>query len=209
MCYSAESSIISFLIGGSVSIYLLNSKNNTNKHVGLFFLTVSLIQLLEFMMWVDQDCGLLNDIASRSILLVLSSQIYGIFLGAYLYKTTIIPENILKILLLPITIIFLYLGLKNYFNTKNNWCTRPNEDRSLQWANMKNEKHIYTYLYYGVFILAPFLMKELWKGLLIFILGLISFLFTRYENSITSNSRWCYYSAFVPLLFALIDHFQK
>ena len=209
MCYSAESSIISFLIGGSLSIYLLNSKNKTNKHIGLFFLTVSLIQLLEFMMWVDQDCGLLNNIASRSILLVLSCQIYGIFLGAYLYKTTIIPENILKILLIPITIIFLYVGLKNYFNTKNKWCTKPNEDRSLQWANMTNEKHIYTYLYYGVFLLAPFLIKELWKGLLIFILGLISFLFTRYENSITSNSRWCYYSAFVPLLFVVIDHFQK
>ena len=35
----------------------LNSKNNTNKHVGLLFLTVSLIQLVEIMMRVDQACG--------------------------------------------------------------------------------------------------------------------------------------------------------
>lgn len=209
MCYSAESSIISFLIGGGISIYLLGSKNNTNKHIGLFFLCVSMIQFLEFMMWIDQDCGLLNNIASRSVIFVLGSQIYSIFLGAYLYKTTIIPEKILKILLIPITIIFLYFGLKNYFDTKNNWCTKPNEDKSLQWANVNQENMYFTYVYYAVFLLAPFLIKELWKGLLIFILGIISFNLTRYKNGNTSNSRWCYYSAFVPLLFVLIDYYQK
>ena len=35
MCYSAESSLLSFLVKLG-SIYLLNSNNNTNKHIGLF-----------------------------------------------------------------------------------------------------------------------------------------------------------------------------
>ena len=178
MCYSAESSLTSFLIGGTGSIYLLNSNNNTNKHIGLFLLSVVLIQFLEFLMWIDQKCGILNSLASRSIALVLSLQIYLIFLGGYLYDTLIIPKKILKILLIPITILFIYMSSYSYFD-KRKWCSKPNKDRSLLWANREDTHIIYSYIYYSVFIIMPFLLKELWKGLLLFIFGLISFLFTR------------------------------
>lgn len=207
MCYSAESSIISFIIGAGSSIYLLHSKNNTNKYLGLFFLTVSMMQLLEFMMWIDQDCGLLNNIASRSIILILMSQIYSIFIGAYLFKTTIIPDNVLKIILIPITIFYIYFGFKNYFSLKMNWCSKSNENKSLQWANM-NDNRINYYLYYSVFIIAPFLFKEKWKGFLILIFGYISFILTRYKNGNTSNSRWCYFSAFIPILFVILEYYK-
>ena len=80
MCYSAESSILSFLIGFPACLYLLQSKNNTNKHVGLFLLSVVMMQFLEFLMWIDQKCGFLNSFASRSIGLVLYLQIYTIFI---------------------------------------------------------------------------------------------------------------------------------
>lgn len=207
MCYSAESSLISFLIGGTGSLYLLNSKNNTNKHIGLFLLSVVLIQLLEFLMWIDQKCGILNSIATRSITLVLTLQLYVIFLGGYLYDTLIIPKKILKILLIPLTILFIYMSSHSYFD-KRKWCSKPNSDGSLLWANREDTHIIFSYIYYAVFTIMPFLVKELWKGLLILILGLISFLLTRYESSGTSNSRWCYYSAFTPLIFVILDYYK-
>ena len=209
MCYSAESSITSFLIGGLLSLYLiLFSKNNTNKHVGLFLFSVCLIQLLEYLMWIDQDCGWKNDIASRSIMLVLSLQLYTIFLGAYIYKTTILPINILKIILTIITPFFIYYGFKDYFEKNKKWCTKPNEDSSLQWVN-HNGPEILTYVYYFIFLVSPFMVKELWKGLVILIFGLITFIFTRYKNVLTSNSRWCYFSSFIPIVFVLLDILGK
>ncbi len=204
MCYSAESSLISFIVGATGSLYLINSENNTNKHIGLFLLVVTMVQLLEFLMWIDQDCGILNDIASRSILLILSAQVYIIFLGAYLYDTFIIDKKILKILLIPLTIAFLYNGSYSYFSNKKNWCSKPNEDKSLQWANSKSHM-IWSYVYYTAFIISPLLLKEIWKGLLILILGVISYIFTRYKNGYSSNSRWCYYSAFTPIVFIILD----
>lgn len=207
MCYSAESSLISFLIGGMSTLYLLKSNNNTNKYIGLFLFSVVLIQFLEFLMWIDQKCGILNSIASRSIALVLSLQIYVIFLGGYLYDTLIIPKKILKILLIPMTIVFIYMSSYSYFD-KRKWCSKPNSDRSLLWANREDVHIIFTYIYYLVFAIMPFLLKELWKGLLIFTLGLISFLITRYKSSGTSNSRWCYYSAFTPLIFVILDYYK-
>ena len=41
MCFSVESSITSFIIGGSAYSYLLLSNNNYNKHIGFFFLFYS------------------------------------------------------------------------------------------------------------------------------------------------------------------------
>ena len=208
MCYSAESSIISFLLGGGASLYLLNSKNNTNKHIGLFLFSVCLIQFLEFLIWIDQSCGILNNLASRSILLVLITQLYVIFLGGYIYKTLIIPDNILKILIIILTIFYLYYGSKHYLDQSKEWCTKPNEDKSLQWANFNYMSSYLGYIYYTIFIISPFLVKEIWKGLLILFLGFFSFIITRYRNTGTSNSRWCYFSAFLPIIFAILDYFK-
>ena len=208
MCYSAESSLTSFVIGMFGSILLLNSKNKTNKHIGLFLFSVVLIQFAEFLMWIDQDCGLLNSLASKSILFILSFQVYTIFLGAYLFKTTIINDEILKIILIPLTIIFLYLSVKSYFINDKKWCSKPNQDGSLKWANNENVSPILTYTYYFLFLIGPLLLKERWKGLLLLILGLLSFYYTRYNDTYTSNSRWCYYSAFIPILFVILDYYK-
>lgn len=209
MCYSAESSLTSFLIGGSTSLYLLFfSKNNTNKHIGLFLFAVVLMQLAEYFIWIDQKCGWINNYASRSINLVIIFQVYSIFLGAYLFNTMNIDRKILKWLLLITTIVCVSIGIPDYFDTKLKWCTKPNKDRSLQWANFELVPKHWTYVYYSIFLLTPLLFKELWKSIIVFIFGVITYISTRYPNIHSSNSRWCYYSAFIPPLFIMIDKFK-
>lgn len=50
MCFSKESSIISYLIGLVPSYLLLKSDNKYNKHIGLFCLTFIQMQFAEFLM---------------------------------------------------------------------------------------------------------------------------------------------------------------
>lgn len=207
MCYSAESSIISFIIGFPSCLYLLQSKNNTNKHIGLFLVSVVTIQFLEFLMWIDQKCGFLNSFATRSTRLVLIMQIYTIFLGGYLYNTLIIPKNILKLILIPLSIYLIIVGFSPYFD-KRKWCSKPNEDKSLQWSYQNEIPDFISYFYFAIFIISPFLVKELWKGILIFILGALSFYINQYINYATRNSRWCYYAAFMPIVFAILNYFN-
>ena len=207
MCYSAESSIISFSIGSLSCSYLLKSKNNTNKHIGLFLLSVVSMQFLEFLMWIDQKCGFLNSFASRTTRLVLILQIYTIFLGGYLYNTLIIPKDILKLILIPLSIYTIIGGFSPYFD-KRKWCSKPNKDKSLQWPYQNEIPNIITVLYFTIFTISPFLLKELWKGVLVFSLGCLSFYMNQYKNNATRNSRWCYYSALVPLVFIIIDYFN-
>ena len=210
MCYSSESSINSFIIGGTASIYLLLSKDKNYKHVGLFFLSVILIQLLEYFMWIDQNCGWLNSFASRSIMLVLCLQIVTIFLGGYLFNTLNIPKPYLFNILIISIISSLYISLPAFFDNTLIWCTKPNENNSLQWAN-RDKNFFYENLYiiyYALFLILPFLFKKKWLFLLILIFGIITFIFNRYPNFNSSNSRWCYYSAYLPLLFVSLEYFQ-
>ena len=213
MCYSAESSITSFIIGGSACSYLLLSNNNYNKHIGLFFFSVLLIQLVEFFLWIDQDCGWLNNMASRSINFVLTIQICCLFLGAYLFNTIYISKNTLKILIF-ISTLFLLFNLYPFFETSNR-CSRPYTDNSLKWDKFEKTDNLYNkiynvsqYFYLLSFLIIPLLFKKIWIGLLILILSFTSFFTTRYANIESYTSRWCYFSAFIPVLFVFLDFFK-
>ena len=209
MCYSSESSIKSFTIGISTSLYLLFfSKNPTNRHIGLFFAFVSIIQLLEYFMWIDQKCGLLNNFASRSVVLVLALQVYSLFLGGYIFNTTYIPSNYLFYALLLGSFSIMHTIYFYYFQNNLKWCTKPNENNSMQWANFGIVNKRSTYLYYGIFIAFALLLKEHAKGLVVLLLGLFTFTYTRYSNVNTSNSRWCFFSAFIPSIMIAIEKMQ-
>ena len=137
MCYDAKSSLTGFLVGGSASLYLLLfSKNNTYRHVSLFFLVVVFIQLAEYFMWIDQNCKKnYNNIASRSVILILCLQLFSLVFGGYIFNTTILPNYVMKYASIIFGGFTIYYFYYLFFNNNYNWCTKPNEDKSLQWAN--------------------------------------------------------------------------
>ncbi len=60
MCYSKDLSLSSLMFGIFSSLILINFGNkesaSTNKAIGYFFLFVSLMQLVEYFLWLDIDC---------------------------------------------------------------------------------------------------------------------------------------------------------
>ena len=217
MCYSAESSLNAFLIGTTSSVFLVNSKSKINKYIGFFFISVNLMQLLEYFIWKDQKCGLVNSIASRLITIVLCFQVFALIFGGYLFNTLNINKNVLYYLSL---VIFFYMLYLIYFNFNNNfiWCSKPNKEGHLVWPNI-DYNNIYTYLlsyiYMLVFLITPLLTKDKIKSFFILISGLSVLLYSKlstiYKRSF--ESKWCYFSAFVPLFIIifdfLIDYFKN
>ena len=60
MCYSKDFSLFT-LVTGLSSSYLLkkygdSNFNETNKNISIFFSFISLMQLVEFLIWSDLDC---------------------------------------------------------------------------------------------------------------------------------------------------------
>jgi len=65
MCWSAEVSIISFVIGITSSLYLIWRNKGGDRLFGIFFGWTALMQLIEYFFWIDQNCGKLNIYSSR------------------------------------------------------------------------------------------------------------------------------------------------
>ena len=93
MCFNATSSLIAFSISLLCSIYLIYSGNKTHNNVDIFAgivtFMIGLMQLLEFILWKNQDCNWINKYASMSIPVVLYLQIIVFHLAyKYLYNAT-------------------------------------------------------------------------------------------------------------------------
>lgn len=207
MCYSAESSLSTFLVGSTSSLYLLLFSNSPiYKHAGLFFISVAFIQLLEYLMWTDQKCGIINDTVSRLIVPVLSLQPIAIFLGGYIFNTTVLNKNTLYYILLLLTIGLAH-ALYKKFSDKRSYCSKPNIDGALAWAYMEEHdfNSISTMLYYIIFLIAPFMLKDKVKGMIILAAGLSTYLYSRFPQISSHNSRWCFFSSYLPILFVILN----
>uniref|UniRef100_A0A6C0ETT9 Uncharacterized protein n=1 Tax=viral metagenome TaxID=1070528 RepID=A0A6C0ETT9_9ZZZZ len=93
MCYNATTSATAFTISVLCSIYLIYSGNKTHNNVDIFAgiatFMIGLMQLLEYVLWKNQDCNWINKYASMSIPVVLYLQIIVFHIAnKYLYNAT-------------------------------------------------------------------------------------------------------------------------
>ena len=213
MCYSAESSLNAFIIGSASSLFLLNSKNNIDKHIGFFFITVNLMQLLEYFIWKDQKCGKINQFASRLITVVLSFQVFSIMFGGYLFNTFNLDKQTLLILSMLIFIYMIYVIIYN-FNNNLTWCTKKNKEGHLVWPNIDYNNFstiITTYIFYIILgLVFPFLAKDKIKPIFVVLSGLLILIYSKLSiiTKTSYESKWCYFSAFVPLFLIIFNFLQ-
>ena len=216
MCFSFEASIISYVLGITASTLLLQSKNNTNKHIALFCLTFVHIQLIEALMWSDINCkNNLNHYGSILAHFNLILQPLSILIGAYYLNTTIIPKNILQVLIIvycvPLLMAIYHYNFKKPFklcslnSNKNNgelvWDF--NIDRhSLTWR-------IYSFFYLSCLFFTWLLLKDKIKGYLMFFLALTTIILSivstksiKLDEFLSDwESKWCFYSVGIPVIF--------
>ena len=202
MCYSPESSLISFSLGFPSSLYLMTQKNKYVKHIGLFFSSVVLMQLAEYLMWIDQDCGQINNLATKSVTLILMLQPYFLILGGYLFKTILIPRNIYKVLLVISTIYTILVSIQPFLSSQT-YCSKPNKSNSLQWDGMIDfmkylDAKNYYFLIFYVFLFTLSFQSFEWS--IISILGCIFLYLNKNKNALTEYTRWCYFSAGIPVI---------
>jgi hypothetical protein len=150
MCYSEELSLTSLSFGIFASLMLINFGNskseNTNKAIGYFFLFVTLMQLVEYFLWIDIDCvngfnklgSLIGPIFNHLQPLVL------LLLATYFLN----PSNLISpSIIIPANIIYLiYSGYQyvKYVSNSSNLCVKTNECDHLDWT----WKRDFNYLFY-------------------------------------------------------------
>tara|TARA_B100000963_G_C22596859_1_gene658280 strand:- start:477 stop:1142 length:666 start_codon:yes stop_codon:yes gene_type:complete len=206
MCFNKSSSIVSYVAGTLLSLVLITYGDKIDKHIGLFSLVFVQMQLAEYFMWKDQKCTYINHYASiyghiTLLLQPISVILFGIILNTFAY-----PKKYLYILLFIIILPLLH-KIYLYANNTKKLCTKKEDSGHLEWVfvdgNTEDWSNFYFMLYF-IFLSVPWLLlNDKFRGLLFFLLIILSYAYQRY-NFPQWESKWCFYAVQTPLIFLII-----
>ena len=203
MCYSKNLSALSFIFGITSGILLIKFGNienySTNKAIAIFFIFVSLMQFIEYLMWSDLKCDNgSNKIASQfgPILNHLQPIMLLIVCFIYLKSNKLISNNLL---LFTNLIYFVYMIHKyiNFVNIPENLCTKTNEDGHLSWNWISD----FNYNFYHALMFINIINYSSNKNLITsMIVSYIMFIISYYKFNKNIGEFWCLMVTGIPLV---------
>lgn len=136
MCFDATTSLLTFSISLLCSSSLLQGNKN-DRLFGWCVLLIGFMQLIEFFLWRNQTCSLVNHLLSLSIIVLLYLQGIVLCMAYYtLYSVRVIPSRVITLYYVLYTCFTAYLL---YVLNQEKLCSRPKGSCRLAWAP-------YTYL---------------------------------------------------------------
>lgn len=193
MCYNAEISLNTYIFGTIIAIILL-FLNKTSILLIYFVYTISLIQLVEYLAWININNNDI-DINKQNNIYYLSIIGYFIILIQVLILNTINLEGIERIIIIIfILIIFSYAFYYNYKNNQFNISVGKNGHLIWHWIDIE---------YLNIIVLFFWLYSILrTDNYLSFILLSLSILFSiyNYYKYKTFGSMWCFIGNFLWIL---------
>ena len=207
MCYSSESSIITFTVGIITSILCIRLNTITDKIIGYFFLFVSQMQLIDYFIWNHQKCDSYNKFLS--ITGMIFNHLQPVMLGIIvllLNKNIQHKQWIIMIILLYLSVIVPH-SIK-FLKSGDLECTLQNiETKNLLWNWNFITKHLNVYIYIVFTLSIAFIsilgFPTLKQGVYFAILAIITFVSSRFlypKKSI--GALWCFY-----ILYGLLSYY--
>lgn len=125
MCWNWQVSLLTWIVAVVSSIYLIYRRRPNDVTIGLLLLFYSSMQFWEFLMWMDQECGRLNRVATIGAYYALYSHVLAIGLGIYIEQGVQWPL-VVGIACIGVAIALMPLDFG---------CSRPSRDcRHLTWG---------------------------------------------------------------------------
>jgi hypothetical protein len=230
MCYDEKTSITTYIIGSTSSIYLLLSKNINFKIEGGFFLFVSQMQLIEYLLWKHKViCDQYNiNISNIGSILNHSQPIVLYGLIRYFNKKLINLEtnksinletnksinletnkNTILNILISIYIICLITYSKDAYPIG---CTTIDNKNHLYWKWNYKQGHV---IFYTIFVLTLVLLNyyglENPYNIVFALFFLISYMYSfyKYKDTKAIGAVWCWIAALFPLFIVAYDLLLK
>jgi hypothetical protein len=199
MCYSANISLLTFVSGFSFSILLTQINNNFYKLLGYFLGFVSLMQLVEYLLWKHQICD--NYHKQVSLIGMILNHLQPVVLGLLTY--IFYEKNPIALGLLIITYLAVIIPYSLQFTSNLQCTTKPcTTDPHLvwQWNNMKYSKVAYS-IFLATFIGIGLFGMPFNKGLLFSITAFSTYMLSSviYDRKVI-GSLWCFWTAFMPFI---------
>ena len=140
MCYSARASLTTFSIVFFVSIYLWINGGNIKKSIAIILFFISLMQIVEFFIWLNIDCTNTNKLISLFIPILLFLQPIIVIFTILYFNSGRLPPIAYKTLLgiwLVCSPFFV-----NYMKKGFNKCTTIGSNGHLVWPFTNSSQSI-------------------------------------------------------------------
>jgi hypothetical protein len=203
MCYSEELSLLSLSVGLIASLALIYFGNkesaNTNKMIGYFYLFVTLMQLVEYFLWLDQGCNNgLNYIGSMigPILNHLQPVLMLVLANMYLESANVISMRAL----IPLNVIYLiyaYYKYGSYISDSSNLCVETNECDHLNWTWKKDFNYLF---YFIISFINAINFYENKNFMVVFAASYLLLLLSIFNFNKNVGEFWCLMVTAVPLI---------
>jgi hypothetical protein len=200
MCYSASSSFATFLIGFVFSIMLIQYGNPANARenaaFGMFFIFISLIQLMDFGFWMD----LRNSVGLNHILTIIGPLLNaGQPLILYLIKLAVLTPATYDVPILTMNVAYgAYLARAYYrFITNEKTLTTTTENGHLKWRWID---YVYPIFYLVSLTVNLFYLTDFAYSRFTFILTALFMVLSVRYFPYRVGEMWCFFGAFMPLI---------
>jgi len=201
MCYNANVSLGTYIIGmiGSIYLYTLNYIPES-----ILYTFVIQMQLIEYFLWKNQECKKTNEITTKLGIIINHLEPIAFYIGILLFSMKTLPLFVHVMVLIYMIIIYNYINL-NKINTIK--CTTVNDKSKphLYWE--WNYKNMYEYVYlYFLIILVTLSIYGLENGIIQSGLICIGFIgsYIIYGNTHSVGAMWCFYSSILPWIYSYL-----
>jgi len=212
MCISGEVSISAFVFCSITCGYLYKRNRPNDRWIAIVFGYLGIMQLLEYFMWIDQECSGLNQIATDLGFIHNILQPVITLLVAYLMVKKVPKWSYLMLLLLYL----LYSLPKIWISKEENQCSKPcqGSDIGLSYNYTIVENSYLVWIIFAVALSAPFLLMKnngyIYASFLMITFAISHFIsLHRCKRDININaptgSWWCLMAAFGPLIAIFIN----
>lgn len=203
MCINSETSLIAFLLGTIFNYYVLKTTENINfKIVAYIYQFVLLVQLFEFFIWKDNECGEINKFATKGLVIVTILQPIIILL-IILYNTeeTNKENKLFTNLLIILFIIYIFYSIiKKRMNINKIDCIKITDKcKHIEYKWFENFR--FWDLFYGgsILITSLLLIKDtqfiIYQFMFLIIISIINEIFYKCGK----GSMLCLYGAIGPI----------
>ena len=211
MCHDKETSLKTYVIGVILSLCLFYNGDKYDKHIAIFSFVFIQMQLVEYFMWSDQDCGKINHYASISSHILLMLQPLAVLIPTFIFNTLLISKIYLYILLILLTLPLIRI-INMYKNMQKKLCSKEKETGHLEWEFINGnteDSPRYTIVYLFILVFTWLFFKNKRKGIISTLIILISFVYSKFDiNNISLSfkqweSKWCFTGIIFPFIFVM------
>lgn len=208
MCFNYQVSLFTFFIGLLFSLLLIYKGNKKYKSenivAGIFFIFISFIQFMDFLLWIDINNAIgLNKIVTIIGPILNICQPLILYAVKYLYYKPLLNNNVNIIVALLNLLYFIYFITTYITFLSNDKLITTVKHKHLKWPWID---YLNPYFYLILLTINVFYLFKFKYALMSFIILFLSLLLSKVYFNYNVGELWCFFGAFIPLVLYYLSY---